>query len=333
MIVVVEDQEARAGQRAAGQVERPPRLLDRQPACLGLAGGPVERPEVGLGATSTQSDRPRPGPAGRRRCRRWSRSVPCRRTISAKQRRRIPRSSGPQTRPASVMLYVAWPGDELVEEPEALLRERGRDRAVRLDRDQGGGDAALGAHRVPRSDGRDAGDVRIVEKLAERQVNPQGVAGFAMSPGWPAASGRPGRRSCRTRRHGPTPSTSAQIPAISSSIGVRGGTKATASRRSIAIGGRQRARGRSCRWASAAARRGSRTPRGPCTRGDVARSCARRSAADGGDAIRRDRHRRPAGNRRRRDRGPRPPPRGRRGVPTGPPRSRPSSMRKPRIFT
>ena len=150
---------------------------------------------------------------------------------------------------------------------------------------------------------------------------------------WPAASARPASKksSCTPTRS--TPSTSAQMPASSSSAGVRGATYAVRVRRRTRPA-RGAPGGPPCRWASAAARPAPRTRDGTMysgSRSSSARAQLRRAAAR--PALRRDqvRHQAPvarrvlAHERRRRPRTA--------GCARSAASISPSSMRKPRTFT
>ncbi len=134
-------------------------------------------------------------------------------------------SSGPARRTATAMLYAGLARLELVEEPEPLLGERERQgrrprhrrRGRAVERRARGSRRAASTTRAP---GR--ATVGRLEQRAQRQLDAEGARAPATPPGWPAASGRRARRSRRRRPPARSPSTSAQMPASSSSTGVRG---------------------------------------------------------------------------------------------------------------
>ena len=106
--------------------------------------------------------------------------------------------------------------------------------------------------------------VGLVEQRRAAAARRRTPPGPARPPGWPAASARPARRSRRAAPTRSTPSTSAQIPASTSSAGVarrhvrrpaRAGRVRRRQRRPVDLAVRR----------SAAARPARRTPPAPCT--------------------------------------------------------------------
>ena len=119
----------------------------------------------------------------------------------------------------------------LVQEPEPLLREGERQRrAVRPAGTSGGEGGALAraAHLL-----HAPGQLRhrgSLEERPQRHLHAQHLPRRARPPAWPAASARPARRSSSVHPH-PLQAAAprAQIPASTSSTGVRGATYRSAS--------------------------------------------------------------------------------------------------------
>ena len=288
VLAVAEPEQAGADERAAGQVERPPRLLARPAAAPRPRGRPRARSAevvdrqgdrrasaamtwTGTPALGREGGPQRPRGGGR----------PRRRPGRARRRR-----ASPTSRTAIGMLYDGAARLELVEEPEPLLGERGGQRAVAVDRldrraararrrpasavlDQPG-QAGDGRRRrgsrcsggstpnVSRTRARSwVGQERVAAQLEEVVVDADPVAAEQLGPDRRRAPPRSARGAGRRRRPG------APGPAR----------------------GRAGRCGRPCRWASAAGRRARRTPRGPCTRAGGRRSQRRSSAAVGGRPV------------------------------------------------
>ncbi len=217
---------------------------------------------------------------------------------------------------------------ELVQEPHPLLREG--EREIRLPR-QAARSAApslaarLAAPPPPRRPGPPRSAPRTGAAAAARR---RGPSGSARRPAWPAASGRRGRRSCPGTPTRSTLSTSAQIPASSSSTGPCGGHPALPPS-AVASGAGSALRstlplGVSGSASSATKADGHHVLRQAAPQGlpELARRQVR--------AARRDR---PPGACRRRPRGPPRRPRDTDGWRSRAASISPSSMRKPRTFT
>ena len=202
--------------------------------------------------------------------------VPTRRSRRrrAARRGRVERARRSRTRGRDVVARAARL--ELVEEPEPLLGEGERQRAVPRSGPWDGGLAAPPAPcaldpprparraSAPRR-GRAAG-ARTPRRRAQPRHHPGGQQRVAAEVEEARRPPRPGQR----------PAPRAQTPASSSSIGVRGRDEVFCGRRlSRAPAGPG---GPPCRWASAAARRGRRRPTAPCDSGSVSRRRARSSA-------------------------------------------------------
>ena len=240
---------------------------DGEAAGLRLAVRRVERPEIDRWSVGGRSGSPRPGMAGRRP----------RRTLSVASRAGGPsrrssatgssRSSGPRTRPASVMLKVGCPGDNWSRNQRACWENEAgtgpscSSGAERRDCEAGDGPQAL------LDPPRDGGDGRVAEELAQRQLDGRARRGSATRPGWRAASGRPGRRSCRRRRRDRCPARRTRCSRASPRSARAAGRTCASSVRPIPVGGRQ---GGAIDLAVGGQRQGVRAPRTPagsCSRG------------------------------------------------------------------
>ncbi len=111
---------------------------------------------------------------------------------------------------------------ELVEEPEALLGEGERQGPLARHRHERRSEPARAGPPRRLDPGGEVRHRRGLEEVAQRQLDAEGARAGATSPASPAASGRPGRRSGRPPRPARAPRTSAQMPARTSSTGVRG---------------------------------------------------------------------------------------------------------------
>ncbi len=194
MLVVGQPHQPRPQQRAArpGRTgrRRPPRRARAASAALG-AGGRSGRPPA---AASGPAGDPLHGPAVRGR--RWC-AAPRAARPAVQRAPSAAASSGPRSRSGSEMLYVGHRRLELVEEPQPLLGERGRQRAAP------GRTGPIGAarRRRPAAATRASAATVGASKRARWQLDPERAARSRRRPaGWPAASGRRGRRSCRRRR-------------------------------------------------------------------------------------------------------------------------------------
>ena len=170
-------------------------------------------------------------------------------------RRRCPARAGRGTTGAPGRTRAAAGAVALGAAPEAdrAARERGLAASI-----------ASSAHR-----GR-------LEQRAQRQLDAERLANTGRSRGWPAASGRRARRSCRGRRRCSSvehvrPDGGERAPRVG------GGRRRRLARRPAPVGSGQRCAIRACRWASAAARRGPRRWPAPCTPGAAGEEAAQRA--------------------------------------------------------
>ena len=225
-------------------------------------------------------------------------------------------------------------GLELVEEPEPLLRERGGQGPRAATRSIGGASGPVAVGQGPLDQAgqarrRSAPRRRPAAAPRRRTRSRMRPRSWMARSEWPPSSKKLSWTPIRVDAEHLGPDRGQGLldrPAGRDEVGALGEPGA----------GRGRAGpcGRPCRWASAAARRGPRTPRAPCTRaaGPGASAAARRRSECPAPRRAGRRRRRGASRRWRRD-GPRRRPRAR---PDGPPSAAsisPSSTRKPRIFT
>ena len=225
-------QQDRAQQRTPGEIERPHRRVVRQPRRLGLAAGRGQaargRPAAGPAAADGSITWTGLPALSRNRVRRasWRRTISARLPASAAGRP-VPSAAGP---PGCCRRRTARL--EPVEEPEALLGERQRQDLVgaTLPRQKRRRRAPLvpQLRLDPRRQGRHR---RRLEQGGQRQL------GAEQRPGPRDDAGGQQRVPAQAKKSSSTPtrsipSTSAQIPARSSSAGVRGAAKDSPLRRS-----------------------------------------------------------------------------------------------------
>ncbi len=187
---------------------------------LGRQAGEVDdrqRSGAGSGGSTTATARPR-------RSTKLVRSDSWRRTISVEAAVRAATSSVPSEAHAARQVVGEAPGLEPVQEPEPLLGERERQRAVARHRHERRRLAEPLLRAAPaRPAAAKPASVGSSKRARSGRAPRRALRGPARSSAWRAASARPARRSCRAAPPSRRPSRSAQMPASSSSTGLVSG--------------------------------------------------------------------------------------------------------------
>ena len=229
--MLAQPQQRGAQQRARAPGRTAAGLLSRQPLRLGSRCGPgsPRRSTTGRGSAALGRDdlhRRSAVDAGS-----VVRSASWRRTSSARLAPARPRPARRRAGPPTGTLYDGAAGLELIQEPQPLLRERQRQRARSRTSARSAGPALrAGRARLPSTRAGQRRRPWAPRTGAQRQLHPEAPRGcrettWVASSEWPPSS----KKSSWTPTCVDAPAPRAQMPASSSSVGVRGATYACAS--------------------------------------------------------------------------------------------------------